>query len=285
MKKNDFTQQIFLATTHTFILFFSNRGQVYTLRGYQIPEAGRRARGSAMINLLPLDTGEKITGFVTVSAFEENKFLFMATNRGTVKRTRLAEFSSVRKNGLKAMNLHEGEELIRVKVTDGSASIVMATRKGMAIHFREQDVRCMGRGNVAMDAATDRDYDVLTVTEKGKGKRTAVHEYALQTRGGKGRLGYKVTQKTGFVADMAVVHPQDGLYVISAKGKRIRKDVNRLPQYARVTQGVYVMRLREAVFLPIGRIHREDVDAADALCKFIGKKAKPHRWTPSAGLV
>ena len=145
MKKDDFTQQIFLATTHTFILFFSNRGQVYTLRGYQIPEAGRRARGSAMINLLPLDTGEKITGFVTFSAFEENKFLFMATNRGTVKRTRLAEFSSVRKNGLKAMNLHEGEELIRVKVTDGSASIVMATRKGMAIHFREQDVRCMGR--------------------------------------------------------------------------------------------------------------------------------------------
>ena len=259
MKKDDFTQQIFLATTHTFILFFSNRGQVYTLRGYQIPEAGRRARGSAMINLLPLDTGEKITGFVTVSAFEENKFLFMATNRGTVKRTRLAEFSSVRKNGLKAMNLHEGEELIRVKVTDGSASVVMATRKGMAIHFREQDVRCMERSAhgvkgirlgpddsvVAMDAVTDRDYDVLTVTEKGKGKRTAVHEYALQTRGGKGRLGYKVTQKTGFVADMAVVHPQDGLYVISAKGKRIRKVVNRLPQYARVTQGVYVMRLRE----------------------------------------
>ena len=258
-KEDDFTQYLFLATTHNYILFFTNRGQVYTLRGYQIPEAGRQAKGSAIINLLQLSPGEKITAVINVSEFEENKFLFMATNQGTVKRTKLTDFSFVRKSGLKAIVLNDDEELNSVRLTEGDASILLATRNGMAIHFSEEDVRCMGRGAhgvrginlglhdtvVAMDYAYDPESEVLTVTENGQGKRTKLSEYTKQTRGGKGRINYKLTPKTGDVVGMTVVNPKDELYIITAAGIVIRMDVNQLRELKRNTQGVNVITLRE----------------------------------------
>ena len=258
-KEDDFTKYLFLATTHNYILFFTNRGQVYTLRGYQIPEASRQAKGSAMINLLQVSPGEKITAVINVSEFEENKFLFMATNQGTVKRSKLTDFSFVRKNGLKAIVLNEEEELISVKLTDGNCSILLATREGQAIHFKEQDVRCLGRGAhgvrginlsvrdkvVAMDATNDPESEVLTVTENGSGKRTKLSEYTQQIRGGKGRINYKITTKTGLVAGMTIVHPKDELYIISAEGIIIRMDVDELAKIKRNTQGVNVITLKD----------------------------------------
>ena len=258
-KEDDFTKYLFLATTHNYILFFTNKGQVYTLRGYQIPEAGRTAKGSAIINLLQLSPGEKITAVINVSEFDDTKYLFMATNQGTVKRTKLADFSYVRKSGLKAIVLNEDEELISVKLTDGNSSILMATREGQAIHFSEEDVRCMGRGAhgvrginlgsndrvVAMDAVYDPESEVLTVTENGKGKRTKLSEYTKQTRGGKGRINYRITPKTGLVAGMTIVHPNDELYIISAEGIIIRMDVNQLSNIGRATQGNIVITLKD----------------------------------------
>ena len=258
-KEDDFTKYLFLATTHNYILFFTNKGQVYTLRGYQIPEAGRTAKGSAIINLLQLSPGEKITAVINVSEFDDTKYLFMATNQGTVKRTKLADFSYVRKSGLKAIVLNEDEELISVKLTDGNSSILMATREGQAIHFSEEDVRCMGRGAhgvrginlgsndrvVAMDAVYDPESEVLTVTENGKGKRTKLSEYTNQTRGGKGRINYRLTPKTGLVAGMTIVHPNDELYIISAEGIIIRMDVNQLSNIGRATQGNIVITLKD----------------------------------------
>jgi DNA gyrase subunit A len=258
-KEDDFTQYLFLATTHNYILFFTNKGQVYTLRGYQIPEAGRTAKGSAIINLLQLSPGEKITAVINVSEFEENRYLFMATDKGTVKRCKLTDFSFVRRSGLKAIVLNEDEELIGVRMTDGNASILMATRDGMAIHFSEEDVRCMGRSAhgvrginlgrhdtvVAMDYAYDPESEVLTVTENGQGKRTKLSEYTKQTRGGKGRINYKLTPKTGDVVGMTVVNPKDELYIITAAGIVIRMDVDQLRKLGRNTQGVNVITLRE----------------------------------------
>ena len=258
-KEDDLTKYLFLATTHNYILFFTNKGQVYTLRGYQIPEAGRTAKGSAIINLLQLSPGEKITAVINVSEFDDTKYLFMATNQGTVKRTKLADFSYVRKSGLKAIVLNEDEELISVKLTDGNSSILMATREGQAIHFSEEDVRCMGRGAhgvrginlgsndrvVAMDAVYDPESEVLTVTENGKGKRTKLSEYTKQTRGGKGRINYRLTPKTGLVAGMTIVHPNDELYIISAEGIIIRMDVNQLSNIGRATQGNIVITLKD----------------------------------------
>ena len=258
-KEDDFTQYLFLATTHNYVLFFTNKGQVYTLRGYQIPEASRTAKGSAIINLLQLSLGEKITAVINVAAFEEEKYLFMATDRGTVKRCKLTDFSFVRRIGLKAIVLNDDEELISVRMTDGKASILMATRDGMAIHFDEDNVRCMSRAAhgvrgislgvndmvVAMDCAEDPESEVLTVTENGQGKRTKLSEYTKQTRGGKGRINYKLTDKTGDVVGMTVVDPKDELYIITAAGIVIRMDVKQLRKLKRNTQGVNVITLRE----------------------------------------
>ena len=164
-KIGDFNRYLFLAKTHDYVLFFTNKGQAYMLRGYQIPEAGRKAKGSAVINLLQLSPDEKITAVINVSEFEDKKYLFMATNRGTVKRCKLTDFSSVRKNGLKAMVLHDSEELISVKISDGSNSILLATRDGMAIHFDEQDVRCMSRATHGVKGISLHDGDYVVAMD------------------------------------------------------------------------------------------------------------------------
>lgn len=272
-KEDDFTQYLFLATTHNYILFFTNNGQVYTLRGYQIPEASRQAKGTAIINLLQLSPGERITAVINTMEFTEGQYLFMATNKGTVKRTKLTEFASVRKNGLRAIVLNDNEELISVKLTHGNSNILMATRGGMAIHFSEQDVRVMGRvahgvrginlnvqdAVVAMDAIYDLESEVLTVTENGSGKRTKLSEYTKQIRGGKGRINYKLTEKTGLVAGMTIVKPNDELYIITASGIIIRTNVDELSTISRNTQGVKAISLNEGdVVTAIATVEAEE---------------------------
>jgi len=258
-KTGDFNRYLFLARTHDYVLFFTNKGRAYMLRGYQIPEAGRKAKGSAVINLLQLGPDERITAVINVPGFDDNKFLLMATNRGTVKRCKLFGFSSVRKNGLKAIVLNDGEELIGVKITDGSSSVLLATRCGMAIRFDEQDVRCMSRtahgvkginlydadNVVAMDVVSGESRYVLSVTENGIGRRTEICEYNKQKRGGRGHINYKVTQKTGDVAGMCIVHPDDEVFLFSAKGYVLCVDADELRKLHRAAQGVIMMRLHE----------------------------------------
>ena len=283
-KSGDFNRYLFLAKTHDYVLFFTNKGQAYMLWGYQIPKAGRKAKGSAVINLLQLGPDEKITAVINVPGFEDNKYLFMATNRGTVKRCKLTDFSSVRKNGLKAIVLNDGEELISVKITDGSNSILLATHvlndgeelisvkitdgsnsillathDGMAIHFDEQDVRCMTRAAhgvkgirlhdgdyvVAMDVVYDEALDVLSVTENGIGKRTKISEYKKQSRGGKGRISYRLSPKTGSVVGMCIVHPDDELFLFTAKGYVLCVDADELKNCGRFARGVIAMKLHE----------------------------------------
>lgn len=272
-KIDDCAEHLFLSTTHHNILFFTNKGRVYRQKGYEIPEAGRTAKGTAIINLLPLEQGEKITAVIPVKEFLEEQFMFMATNKGTVKKTNLKDFDSARKNGLVAINLDENEDLIGVELTDGNSEIILATRNGIAIRFDEQDVRPMGRtahgvkgislayGDevVAMDSVADESCEVLTATEFGMGKRTAVSEYRKQTRGGKGIINIKITEKTGLVVGMRVINPQQEIMMITAAGIIIRIDVDGISQFGRNAQGVKLMTLNDDdKVVSLAAIHHEE---------------------------
>ena len=272
-KIDDCAEHLFLSTTHHNILFFTNKGRVYRQKGYEIPEAGRTAKGTAIINLLPLEQGEKITAVIPVKEFLEEQFMFMATNKGTVKKTNLKDFDSARKNGLVAINLDDKEDLIGVELTDGNSEIVLATRNGIAIRFDEQDVRPMGRtahgvrgislayGDevVAMDSVADESCEVLTATEFGMGKRTAVSEYRKQTRGGKGIINIKITEKTGCVVGMRVINPQQEIMMITSAGIIIRIDVDGISQFGRNAQGVKLMTLNDDdKVVSLAAIHHDD---------------------------
>ena len=272
-KADDCAEHLFLSTTHHNILFFTNKGKVYRQKGYEIPEAGRTAKGTAIINLLPIEQGEKITAVIPVKEFKDDHFMFMATNKGTVKKTNLVDFDSARKTGLIAINLDDNEDLIGVEMTDGNSEIVIATRNGIAIRFDEQDVRPMGRtahgvrgitlnyGDevVAMDSVANENYEVLTATELGMGKRTAVSEYRKQTRGGKGVINMKITEKTGTVVGMRVINPEQEIMMITAGGIIIRIDVDQISQYSRNTQGVKLMTLNDDdKVVSLAAIHHEE---------------------------
>ncbi len=274
-KIDDCAEHLFLSTTHHNILFFTNKGRVYRQKGYEIPEAGRTAKGTAIINLLPLEQGEKITAVIPVKEFLDEQFMFMATNKGTVKKTNLKDFDSARKNGLVAINLDEKEDLIGVELTDGNSEIILATRNGIAIRFDEQDVRPMGRtahgvkgislayGDevVAMDSVADESFEVLTATEFGMGKRTAVSEYRKQTRGGKGIINIKITEKTGLVVGMRVINPQQEIMMITSAGIIIRIDVDGISQFGRNAQGVKLMTLNDDdKVVSLAAIHHEEDD-------------------------
>ena len=272
-KKEDCAEHLFLSTTHHNILFFTNKGRVYRQKGYEIPEAGRTAKGTAIINLLPLEQGEKITAVIPVKEFVDEQYMFMATNKGTVKKTNLKDLESARKIGLVAINLDANEDLIGVELTDGNSEIILATRNGIAIRFDEQDVRSMGRtahgvkgislnyGDevVAMDSVPNENYEVLTATEFGMGKRTAVSEYRKQTRGGKGIINIKITERTGLVVGMKVINPAQEIMMITAGGIIIRIDVDSISQYGRVAQGVKLMTLNENdKVVSLAAIHHEE---------------------------
>lgn len=272
-KVDDCAEHLFLSTTHYNILFFTNKGRVYRQKGYEIPEAGRTAKGTAIVNVLPLSPGEKITAIIPVKEFREEQFMFMATNKGTVKKTNLKDFDSTRKAGLVAINLDDREDLIGVELTDGNSEIILATRNGIAIRFDEQDVRPMGRtahgvkgislnyGDevVAMDSVPDENYEVLTATELGMGKRTAVSEYRKQTRGGKGIINIKITEKTGAVVGMRVINPAQEIMMITSAGIIIRIDVDGISQFGRNAQGVKLITLNdEDTVVSLAAIHHEE---------------------------
>lgn len=272
-KADDCAEHLFLSTTHHNILFFTNKGRVYRQKGYEIPEAGRTAKGTAIINLLPIEQGEKITAVIPVKEFIEDHYMFMATNKGTVKKTNLKDFDSTRKSGLIAINLDDNEDLIGVEMTNGSSEIVLATRNGTAIRFDEQDVRPMGRtahgvrgialnyGDevVAMDSVGSEECEVLTATELGMGKRTAVSEYRKQTRGGKGVINIKITEKTGSVVGMRVINPQQEIMMITAAGIIIRIDVDGISQFGRNAQGVKLMTLNDDdKVVSLAAVHHEE---------------------------
>lgn len=272
-KIDDCAEHLFLSTTHHNILFFTNKGRVYRQKGYEIPEASRTAKGTAIINLLPLEQGEKITAVIPVKEFLEEQYMFMATNKGTVKKTKLKDLESARKAGLVAINLDDKEDLIGVELTDGNSEIILATRNGIAIRFDEQDVRAMGRtahgvkgislnyGDevVAMDSVPNEEYEVLTATELGMGKRTAVNEYRKQTRGGKGIINIKITEKTGTVVGMRVINPAQEIMMITAAGLIIRIDVDDISQFGRNAQGVKLMSLAdEDRVVSLAAIHHDE---------------------------
>lgn len=258
--KGDFSEHLLMASTHDNILFFTNRGRVYRQKGFEIPEASRTAKGTFIRNLLPLEENEKVNAVIAVKSGiseDEKKFLFMATNLGYVKRTSVSEFKSARKGGLIAINLGEGEELIDVKLTSGHNDILLATRDGYAIHFLEDDVRPMGRTShgvrgislrphdsvVSMDSCVDDTGEVLTVTDKGQGKRTDIFEYRVQTRGGKGIINLKVTDRTGLIVGSKFINETHDIMLISAAGIIIRMNAADISTYGRNAQGVKLMDL------------------------------------------
>ena len=257
-KETDFVEHLLITTTHRTVLFFTNRGLVYRLKGYDIPESARQAKGTAIVNLLPLSGGETITAVIPVEAFREDRYLFMATRKGIVKKTVLKEFDTARKGGLIALTLDEDDDLIGVKATDGERQIVIGTRDGLAIAFEEGDVRVMGRQAhgvygirlsdmdevVGMDTLRP-EHQILTVTEEGYGKRTAVSEYRIQQRGGKGIINMKVTEKTGAVVGLKVVHPEQELMLITTGGIVIRTNVDEVSVISRNTQGVKVIKTED----------------------------------------
>ena len=257
-KEKDFVENLLITTTHHTILFFTNRGRVYHLKAYEIAEASRAAKGTAIVNLLQLESDENITAVIQVKGFKPGAYLFMATKKGIVKKTSLEEFQNLRKGGLIAVNLDEDDELIGVKFTNGHHDVILGTKWGMAIVFNEDDVRPMGRpargvkgirlvegdaviGMDALNAAAE----VLTVTAEGFGKRTQANEYRTQTRGGKGIINLKVTEKTGDVIGLRVVHESQELMLISTEGIVIRMNIADISLISRNTQGVKLMRAAE----------------------------------------
>ena len=257
-KEKDFVESMLITTTHHTILFFTNRGRVYQLKAYEIAEASRQAKGTAIINLLQLQAGETITAIIQVKEFNPDAFLFFATKKGIVKKTRLVEYQNLHKGGLNAINLDDDDDLIGVKFTSGSHDIILGTRWGISIAFSEDDVRPMGRvargvkgiklndGDevIAMDSLR-RSSEVLTVTAGGLGKRTEASEYRIQTRGGKGLINIKVTEKTGDVVGLRVVRPDQELLLITTGGIVLRTNISDIRNTGRYASGVKLMTTAE----------------------------------------
>lgn len=275
-RDEDFVQDIFVTTTHKSILFFTSTGRVYILKAYEIPEAGRQARGTAIINLLQLMPGERIEAVFPVDDIEDEKYLVMATRKGFIKKSPIKEFKNIRKSGLIAITLREDDELVGVELTNGKQEIMLASHKGMAIRFNEADVRPMGRtamGVKGMELDKDdyiigmqlvaEDGYVLTISERGYGKRTPIDEYRAQNRGGKGIITMNVTEKTGNLVGLEMVTEDDELMIINSNGIIIRIEVKDISVIGRNTQGVLLMRTDEGEsVVSVAKINKneEDID-------------------------
>jgi DNA gyrase subunit A len=258
-KEDDFIEHMFIASTHQYILFFTDKGRVYWLKVHEIPEGGRAARGRSILNILQKEKEESITAFVAVKEFTDDKFLIMATEHGTVKKTVLSAYGNVRKGGINAINLKKNDRLIEVKMTDGTNDIMIGTRNGFAVRFHEKDVRTMGRtatgvrgvrlgkGDrvVGLLVIKRQGMSVLVVTEKGYGKRSDVNDYRITHRGGKGVITVKTNEKIGKMIAMMEVNDNDELVIISTKGMVIRQSMKDIRVMGRATQGVRVIRLKD----------------------------------------
>ena len=260
-REEDFVKQIFTTSTHDTVLFFSNKGKLYRLKGYEIPEAGRTAKGTAIVNLLSLDAGEKISAIIPITDFEDSKYLLMATKSGLIKKTPLQEYNSSRKTGLLAINLKDDDELIDVRLTDGQDNVVLVTSKGLCITFDEKDVRPVGRSAqgvlgirldeddlvIGMESilAENKNVTLLAITENGFGKRTELDEYRVQNRGGRGVITYKITPKTGNIVGIRMAAEDQDVMLITNSGTIIRINVKDVSILGRATQGVTLMRTND----------------------------------------
>jgi len=269
--EEDFVENIITTSTHAVLLCFTNRGRVFRLKGYQVPEASRQAKGTAIVNLLHLDAGETIKTVIPVPTFDEGGYLMMATREGVVKKTELLDYSHINKNGLIAMNLREEDELVGVRLTDGQQDIVLCTRKGMSIRFSEDDVRDTGRNTMGVRGITlsdddevigmapiDEGQNLLVVSERGFGKRTELDEYRMQTRGGKGLITYRIAERTGPLVGIALVDDTKDVLLINDNGIVIRLSAFEIPILSRVTQGVTLMRSKDGKVVDIAVVDHED---------------------------
>ncbi len=277
-KEDDFVKEIFTASSHDTLLFFTNKGKLYRLRGYEVPEAGRTAKGTAIVNLLSLDADEKVSAIMPIQNFADGKYLLFATKDGLIKKTALKEYDSSRKTGLQAITLKDGDQLVSVRLTDGEDNVVLVTRRGMCITFDEKDVRSVGRvsqGVIGM--RVDKDDEVigmesiiqggkatlLAITENGFGKRTELDEYRVQIRGGKGVITYKITPKTGEIVGIRIVNDNDDIMMITDKGTIIRLNVSEISVLGRSTQGVTLMRTNEGKVVSVEKIAEEYKEMMD----------------------
>ena len=273
-REEDFVKQLFVTSTHDTLMFFTNKGKVYRLKGYEVPEAGRTAKGTAIVNLLQLDGDEKVTAVIPIKEFVEGQYLLMATRGGIIKKTKLLEYNSARKTGLQAISLKDGDELIDVRLTDGERNVVMVTHEGMSITFAESDVKPVGRVSqgvigirvsegdfvVGMEPIYNEKAYLLAITENGFGKRTELEEYRVQIRAGKGVITYKTTPKTGKVVGIQVVDDNDDVMLITDKGVIIRLEVMNISVLGRSTQGVTLMRTNDGgKVVGIAKIISEDI--------------------------
>lgn len=271
-REEDFVERLFVTSTHNHILFFTNKGKMYRLKAYQIPETSRQAKGTNIVNLLQLDSDEKVTATICVKEFEEDKYLFFATRKGIVKKTDFMAYNTARKGGLAAIVLEEGDELINVELTDGKQDILLATYNGMCIRFNEEDIRPLGRvshgvrgirlasGNdyvVGMGVAHD-DADLLVVTENGFGKKTPLDEYKTQNRGGQGVNTYRLSDATGNVAGIMVVTEADDVMLITSDGTIIRMKTKEISRIGRLTKGVRLMRLDDVRVVSVARADEQE---------------------------
>ena len=289
LKEEDYVKNLFIASTHDYVLFFTNTGRVHRKKGYLIPEAGRTARGTNIVNILPLEQGERVTAMLLTREFTDHEYLMMVTRGGTVKRIRLDALYTARKAGIRALSLDDGDELIAVLKTNGSDNILLATRQGMAICFNEADVRPMGRNTrgvrgidlAAGDMVIGADIltpgcQVLTVSEEGFGKRNNVEAYKVQLRGGKGVKNFKITPKTGDVVGVEVVHDDQELMLITGNGIVIRTDVESIGiKKGKITSGVKIQKLEEddkVTALDTITIDGEDTEAAEQQDDLFGKQ-------------
>ena len=270
----DYIEDLFMATTHHYLMFFTNKGRVYRIKAYQIPESGRTSRGTAIVNLLQLLPEEKITAVISLREYKEDTYLFMATKNGLVKKTSITEYMNIRKTGLQAINLREDDDLIEVKVTDDEKNILLVTRQGMCIMFNETDVRPTGRTSMGvrgMNLSFDDEVigmqlntqgeELLLVSEFGMGKRTSIEEFGIQHRGGKGVKCYKITEKTGNVVGAKAVHEDQEVMLITNEGIIIRIEVSGISVLGRITSGVKLMNLdhtKDIVVASIAKVRKEE---------------------------
>lgn len=277
--EEDYIEDLFMATTHHYLMFFTNKGRVYRIKAYEIPESGRTSRGTAIVNLLQLLPEEKITAVIAMKEYEENTYLFMATKNGLVKKTSITEYKNIRKTGLQAINLREDDDLIEVKVTDNEKDIFLVTRHGQCIRFKETDVRPTGRTSMGvrgMNLSFDDEIigmqlntqgeELLLVSEYGMGKRTSIDEFSTQNRGGKGVKCYKITEKTGFVVGAKAVHEDQEIMMITNEGIIIRIAVSGISTLGRITSGVKLMNLshsKDIVVASIAKVRKEDSEAEE----------------------
>ena len=278
-KEEDFVNTMFVASTHAYILFFTNSGRMYRIKTYEIPEAGRQAKGTAIVNLIPLEPGEKISAMIPVREYIEGENLIMATRNGVIKKTDIMEYENAPKGGKIAINLDEGDELINVKKTDGSSDIFLGTHEGKMIRFAEDDVRTLGRVSRGVRGIMLKDGDyvvgmdvmregarVLVISEKGYGKKTELDEYKVQARGGQGTTTYKISDETGYVSGFGLVTDDDDVIIITSEGVIIRIDTKDINTLKRVTKGVRLMRLGDGVEIVSAATvaHEDEAEEADA---------------------